>query len=93
MEGARDRIESVSFRSSTEVINTYQFLFPRSVLPRFCRFAFWAFICVAAIVLGAVMLKSIQLSAVAHNWVLSEIDACFRQLSIHVLSVVDGLTQ
>lgn len=58
MDAARDRIEWLSFRGSTEVINTYQALFPRSVLPGFCRFVFWAFIFCAAVVLCAIMLKS-----------------------------------
>jgi hypothetical protein len=58
MDAARGRIEWLSFRSSTEVMDTYQDLFPRSVLPRFCRFAFWAFIFFAAIALCAIMVKS-----------------------------------
>jgi hypothetical protein len=58
MDVARDRIEWLSFRSSAEVIDTYQALFPRSVLPRFCRFTFWAFIFFAAIALLAIILKS-----------------------------------
>jgi hypothetical protein len=32
-----------------DVLNTYEALFPRSVLPRFCRFVFWAAIVVAAV--------------------------------------------
>src|SRR6266853_5914879 len=39
MDAARDRIEWLRFRGSTEVMDTYQALFPRTVLPRFCRFA------------------------------------------------------
>jgi hypothetical protein len=58
MDAARDRIEWLSFRSSTEVMNTYQDVFPRSILPRFCRFAFWSFIFFAAIALCAIILKS-----------------------------------
>jgi hypothetical protein len=58
MDAARDRIEWLSFRGSTEVMDTYQTLFPRSVLPRFCRFAFWTFIFCAAVVLCAIILKS-----------------------------------
>jgi hypothetical protein len=58
MDAARDRIEWLSFRASTEVMDTYQTLFPRSVLPRFCRFAFWSFIFFAAVMLCAIVLKS-----------------------------------
>ncbi len=35
MDAAKDRIEWLSFRSSTEVMDTYQALFPRSVLATF----------------------------------------------------------
>jgi len=55
---ARDRIEWLSFRGSTEVMDTYQSLFPRSLLPRFCRIAFWGFILCVAVVLCAVIVKS-----------------------------------
>jgi hypothetical protein len=48
----------LSFRGSTEVLDTYQALFPRSVLPRFCRFAFWTAVFCAAVILCAVILKS-----------------------------------
>ena len=58
MDAARHKIEWLSFRGSTEVMDTYQALFPRSVLPRFCRFAFWSFIFFAAVVLCAIVLKS-----------------------------------
>ena len=58
IDTARDRIEWLSFRGSTEVMDTYQSLFPRSLLPRFCRFAFWAFIFFFAITLFAIILKS-----------------------------------
>jgi hypothetical protein len=58
MDTARDRIEWLSFRGSTEVMDTYQSLFPRSLLPRFCRFAFWGFILCVAVVLCAVIVKS-----------------------------------
>lgn len=51
VDSARDRIEWLSFRSSDDVLDTYEALFPRSVLPRFCRFVFWM-----VIVLGAVTL-------------------------------------
>jgi hypothetical protein len=40
-------------------LDTYAALFPRSVLPRYCRFAFWTVILSAAIVLCAMtMLKA-----------------------------------
>ena len=58
MDAARDRIEWLSFRSSPEVMDTYQDLFPSSVLPRFCRFAFWSFIFFATIALCAIIMKS-----------------------------------
>jgi hypothetical protein len=58
MDTARDRIEWLSFRSWNEVMDNYEALFPRSVLPRFCRFAFWAFIFFFAITLFAIILKS-----------------------------------
>jgi hypothetical protein len=58
MDAARDRIEWLSFRGSAEVMDTYQALFPRSFLPRFCRFAFWTFIFCAAVILCAIILKS-----------------------------------
>ena len=59
MDSAKDRIEWLSFRSSDDVLDTYAALFPRSVLPRYCRFAFWTVIVSAAIVLCAMtMLKA-----------------------------------
>ena len=57
-DAASDRIEWLSFRGSTEVLDTYKALFPRSVLPRFCRFAFWTAVFCAAVILCAVILKS-----------------------------------
>lgn len=57
---ARDRIEWLSLRSSDDVLNAYEALFPRSVLPRFCRYAFWTFIVFAAVCLfGIVMGKAL----------------------------------
>lgn len=56
MDSARDRIEWLSFRSGDDVLDTYAALFPNSVLPRYCRFAFWTLIVCAAIVLCAMML-------------------------------------
>lgn len=59
MDSARDRIEWLSFRSGNDVLETYAALFPDSVLPRYCRFAFWTVIVSAAIVLCAMtMLKT-----------------------------------
>jgi hypothetical protein len=56
---AKDRIEWLSFRSGDDVLDTYAALFPRSVLPRYCRVAFWTVIVSAAIVLCAMtMLKA-----------------------------------
>jgi hypothetical protein len=58
MDSARDRI-GLSFRSGDDVLDTYAGLFPHSVLPRYCRFAFWTVIVSAAIVLCAMtMLKA-----------------------------------
>jgi len=48
VDSARDRIEWLSFRSSDDVLNAYEALFPRSVLPRFCRFVFWMVIIIGA---------------------------------------------
>jgi hypothetical protein len=56
VDSARDRIEWLSFRSGDNVLDRYAALFPRSVLPRYCRFAFWAVIVSAAIVLCAMTL-------------------------------------
>ena len=59
MDSARDRIEWLSFRSGDDVLDTYAALFPHSVLPRYCRFAFWTVIVSAAIVTCAItMLKA-----------------------------------
>jgi hypothetical protein len=55
---ARDRIEWLSLRSGDDVLDTYEALFPRSVLPRFCRFVFWTGIVIGAVGLcGIVTLK------------------------------------
>jgi hypothetical protein len=53
MDSGSDRIEWLSFRSGDEVLDTYAALFPHSVLPRYCRFAFWTVLVFAAIVLCA----------------------------------------
>ena len=59
MDSAKDRIEWLSLRSGDDVLDTYAALFPRSVLPRYCRCAFWTVIVCAAIVLCAMtMLKA-----------------------------------
>ena len=52
-DSARDRIEWLSFRSSDDVLDTYEALFPRSLLPRFCRLVYWMVIIIAAISLCA----------------------------------------
>jgi hypothetical protein len=58
VDSARDRIEWLSFRSGDDVLDTYEALFPRSVLPRFCRFVFWTLIVSGAAGLcGTVTLK------------------------------------
>jgi hypothetical protein len=55
---ARDRIEWLSLRTGDDVLDTYEALFPRSVLPHFCRFFFWTVIVIAAVGLcGIVTLK------------------------------------
>ena len=55
---ARDRIEWLSLRGGDDVLDTYESLFPRSVLPRFCRFVFWTGIVIGAVGLcGTVALK------------------------------------
>lgn len=56
MDSARDRIEWLSLRSSDTVLETYESLFPQSVLPRFCRLTFWTFILCGAVGLCAIAL-------------------------------------
>jgi hypothetical protein len=56
MDSARDRIEWLSFRSGDDVLDAYATLFPRSVLPRYCRVAFWTVIVSAAVILCAMTL-------------------------------------
>jgi len=55
MDSARERIEWLSFRSGDDVLDTYAALFPDSVLPRYCRFAFWTAIVIGAVGLCAVV--------------------------------------
>ena len=56
VDSARDRIEWLSFRTSDDVLDNYEALFPRSVLPRFCRFVFWMVIAVGAVCLCATII-------------------------------------
>ncbi|PYU25296.1 MAG: hypothetical protein DMG30_05860 [Acidobacteria bacterium] len=56
VDSARDRIEWLSFRTSDDVLDNYEALFPRSVLPRFCRFVFWMVIAVGAVSLCATII-------------------------------------
>ena len=53
VDTARDRIGWLSFHSSDDVLAAYATLFPRSLLPRFCRFVFWMVIVIGAIGLCA----------------------------------------
>ena len=55
-DSSRDRIEWLSFRSGDDVLSTYQALFPRSALPRFCRLVFWSLIAIAAVGLCAIVI-------------------------------------
>jgi len=57
-DSARDRIEWLSFRSSDDVLCTYEALFPCSVLPRSRRFVFWTTVAFAALALcGAITVR------------------------------------
>jgi len=56
LDSNRDRIEWLSFHGGDDVLNTYEAVFPRSVLPRFCRFVFWTAIVFAAIGLCAILI-------------------------------------
>ena len=56
LDSTRDRIEWLSFRSGDDVLNTYEAQFPRSVLPRFCRFVFWTAIVIAAVGLCTIVI-------------------------------------
>jgi len=56
LDSTRDRIEWLSFRGGDDVLDTYEALFPRSVLPRFCRFVFWAAVVLAALGLCTIVI-------------------------------------
>jgi hypothetical protein len=56
MDSSRDRIEWLSFRGGDDVLQTYEALFPRSVLPRFCRLVFWTGIAFGVIGLCAMVI-------------------------------------
>ena len=60
LDSARDRIEWLSFHGGDDVLNTYEALFPRSVLPRFCRLVFWTAIVIAAVGLCAVVILKVS---------------------------------
>jgi hypothetical protein len=60
LDSIRDRIEWLSFRGGDDVLNTYKALFPRSLLPRFCRFVFLAAIIVAAVGLCAIVILKVS---------------------------------
>lgn len=54
LDSNRDRIEWLSLRGGNDVLNTYEALFPRSVLPHFCRLIFWAATVATAVGLCAI---------------------------------------
>jgi len=54
-DSARDRIEWLSFRSSDEILETYDALFPASALQRFCRFVFWMTVVFAVVLCGMIV--------------------------------------
>jgi hypothetical protein len=56
LDSTRDRIEWLSFRGGDDVLNTYEALFPRSMMPRFCRFVFWTTIAIASVGLCAIVI-------------------------------------
>lgn len=60
LDSARDRIEWLSFHSGDEVLSTYEATFPKSVLPRFCRFAFRTALVAAAVGLFAILILRAQ---------------------------------
>jgi hypothetical protein len=58
LDSARDRIAWLSFRIGDDVLDTYAALFPHSVLPRYCRVAFWTGVVSAAILVCAMTMKA-----------------------------------
>ncbi len=60
LDSTKDRIEWLSFHGGDDVLNTYEAVFPRSVLPRFCRLVFWAAIVIAAVGLCAVVILKVS---------------------------------
>ena len=60
LDSTRDRIEWLSFHGGDDVLNTYEALFPRSGLPRFCRLVFWTAIVIAAVGLCAIVILKLS---------------------------------
>jgi hypothetical protein len=60
LDSSKDRIEWLSFHGGNDVLNTYEALLPRSVLPRFSRFVFWTAIAIAAVALCAVVILKLS---------------------------------
>ena len=60
LDSTKDRIEWLSFHGGDDVLNTYETLFPRSVLPRFCHLVFWTAIVIAAVGLCAVVILKVS---------------------------------
>lgn len=60
LDSTRDRVEWLSFDGGDDVLSTYEALFPRSVLPRFCRLVFWTAIVIGAIGLCAVVILKVS---------------------------------
>jgi len=56
LDSSRDRIEWLSFRGGDDVLNTYEALFPLSLLPRFCRHVFRMAIVLAAVGLCTIVI-------------------------------------
>lgn len=59
LDSTRGRIEWLGLRGGDDVLDTYEALFPRSVLPRFCRLVFWAAVVFAAVGLCAVVVLKV----------------------------------
>jgi hypothetical protein len=60
LDSTRDRIEWLSFRGGDDVLNTYEDLFPQSVLPRLCRLVFWTVIAIGAVGLCATVILKLS---------------------------------